>query len=435
MKPVAQIDPEKQNLVALNLVLIYLFFEFGRPQNLIPILGKLRLPAFTVLLIGMFVLLSHRLSFKAKQTMMFVLLMLQMMIHGPFAMNNYWAFQMFYVMSVTFIAYCGIVAFVDTYSKFEKLFKYWLFVFIFLAIIGINRKGVGIGGFIGDENDFCMALNMILPFVIFGIFMDKGKWHKIYCISLTLLFLFVIVLTKSRGGFVGLIAVIAYSVLKSNKKLVLSMLIGVFGVFLLIAAPAGYWEEMGTITGEATKKDEHLESQWGTGAQRIYSWKLGWGMFKENPVMGVGQGNYPWHVKDQEEKMKVQWKTRSLGGRAAHSLYFTLLPELGLIGVTLFGLMVWYIWRDLAWIRKCIGKDKKNLSGDYKNIYYYTLAIEASIIGYLFSSIFISTLYYPNFWVMTAVMVALRNIVMNLNGSPVKAEVHPPHETGRIPSW
>jgi O-antigen ligase len=248
--------------------------------------------------------------------------------------------------------------------------------------------------------------------------------------------LFVIALTKSRGGFVGLIAVIAYCVLKSNKKLVLSMLIGVLGVFLLIAAPAGYWEEMGTITGEAAKKDEHLESQWGTGAQRIYSWKLGWGMFKENPVMGVGQGNYPWHVTGQEEKMKVQWRTRSLGGRAAHSLYFTLLPELGLIGVTLFGLMVWYIWKDMAWVRKYIGKDIKKLSGDQKNIYYYTLAIEASIIGYLFSSIFISTLYYPNFWLMTAVMVALRNIVTNLNGSPVKtvkAEIHPPYETGRIP--
>ena len=34
-----------------------------------------------------------------------------------------------------------------------------------LAIIGII-KAEGVGGFIGDENDFCMAMNMVLPFSI-----------------------------------------------------------------------------------------------------------------------------------------------------------------------------------------------------------------------------------------------------------------------------
>ncbi len=82
-------------------------------------------------------------------------------------------------------------------------------------------------------------------------------------------------------------------------------------------------------------------------------------------------------------------------------MYFTLLPELGLVGMFLFSMIVIYIWKDLKFIRKIISKDKKKLTGDYKNIFYYTLAIEASIIGFLTSSVFISTLYYPNFWTMT----------------------------------
>jgi len=418
MKAIAQTDPEKQNLIPFYFVILYTFLEYGRPQNLVPFLGKLHLPAFTVIMIGLFVAISQKLSLKAKQTLFFLLMMFEMIIHGPIAVNNYWVFMIFYVMSVTFIGYCGIVAFVDTYDKFETFIRYLFFTFIFLSIIGIKNRGVGIGGFIGDENDFCMALNMILPFALFGIFMDKKKSYKFYCILLAALFLFVIALTRSRGGFVGLVSVIGYCVLRSNKKFALTLMVGVFGLFLLMFAPQGYWEEMGTIGDEAAKKSERLEEQYGTGAQRLYAWKLGWGMFKENPILGVGQGNYPWHVVDQETKMKVQWQTRSLGGRAAHSLYFTLLPELGMVGVILFSMIVLYIWKDLKWVRNIIKKGKKELTGDSKNIFYYSLAIEASIIGFLTSSVFISTLYYPNFWTMTGVMVALRSIVESKYVSP-----------------
>ena len=201
-------------------------------------------------------------------------------------------------------------------------------------------------------------------------------------------------------------------------------LVGFLGLFLFLVAPSHYWEEMGTIGAEATKKSDKYDVEQGTGAQRLYAWKLGWGMFKENPILGVGQGNYPWNVVDQEQKMGVQWQERSLGGRVAHSLYFTLLPELGLVGFALFFMMVFYIWKDLKDVRKNIHAGKKQLIGTGKNIYYYTLAIEAGAIGFLFSSVFISTLYYPNFWILTAIMLALRNIVMNsrdlLNSSPVK---------------
>jgi O-antigen ligase len=302
---------------------------------------------------------------------------------------------------------------VDTPEKFDKFLFYWFITFVFLSFGGIKNRGVGIGGFFGDENDFCMALNMVLPFSIFSMFMDKDKKQKFYYILITCLYLFVIVLTKSRGGFVGLVAVIGYSILRSNKKALLTVLIGVFGIFIVAVAPQGYWQEMGTISDEASKKSEYLEEQSGTGAQRLYSWNLGWHMFLENPIVGIGQGNYPWHVKDQEERLKLQWKERSLGGRAAHSLYFTLLPELGIVGVTIFVFMLIYTWKDLNWLKDNSHKNKKLLTAEDKKIYYTALAMEASIIGYLTSSVFISTLYYPNLWLMIGFVVAFKNIISN----------------------
>ena len=95
---------------------------------------------------------------------MYLLLLLLMIVHGPIAVNNYWALMIFITMSSTFIVIIAISNVVNDDDKFKKLVTVWLAVHLFLAIIGIIHKGVGIGGFLGDENDFCMTLNMIIPF-------------------------------------------------------------------------------------------------------------------------------------------------------------------------------------------------------------------------------------------------------------------------------
>ena len=208
---------KKESMVPFYLIVLYLFLEYVRPQLLVPFLRNLHIPAITVILIAISLLFSGKLSFKGKQTVLYIVLLGEMVIHGPIAVNNYWAFQRFYEMSVTFIAYLGIINFVDSEEKYDKLIKLWLNLFIFLAIFGILNKGVGVGGFIGDENDFCMAMNMVLPFALFGIFSANGKSKKIYFLFLICLYLSSI-LTYSRGGFVGLASVMIYCWIRSAKS-------------------------------------------------------------------------------------------------------------------------------------------------------------------------------------------------------------------------
>jgi probable O-glycosylation ligase (exosortase A-associated) len=311
---------------------------------------------------------------------------------------------------------------VDSDKKYDTLIKYWIIIFIFLAIYGYfnanlhlpkyRRYGIGVGGFIGDANDYCMALNTILPFAVFGIFTAKKQLQKIYFIFLVCLFLFIIIITESRGGFVGMVSVGAYCWLRSNKKIVLGILLGILVVFALAVAPGNYWDEIRSIKTENTEANPH-----GTGAQRIYSWKLGWQMFLKNPIIGVGQGNYQWNVGEAEDQAGVQWKTRSIRGRVAHSLYFTLLPELGIVGSTLYLLMIFFSFKDLKNIKDISKKHKETASDEhFKKVYYLALALEASLIGFFVSSLFISTLYYPNFWLLCAFIVALKKIVVNSEG-------------------
>ncbi len=401
---------KKESVFPLFLIILYLFLEYVRPQTMLPPLRYLHLPAITVVLIAIVLFISGKLSIRDKQSVIFILFMSEMLVHGPFAVNNYWAFQRFYEMAITFIAYLGIVNIIDDNEKYRKLIKFWIIIFIFLAVIGILNKGVGVGGFIGDENDFCMAINMTLPFALFGIFSANKKTNKIYYLVITCLFL-ASILTYSRGGFVGLVAVMIYCWLRSNKKVALGIVIGLLVIFALIAAPSSYWDRVRSISTEY-KDITETERQYGTGGQRIYAWKIGWRIFLDNPIVGVGQGNYPWHVGKTEDEMGVQWQERSLAGRAAHSLYFTLLPELGLIGTFLFASMIGLSLNDLFYIKKVL-KNQKNIysTDESKRIYYLALALEGSLVGFLASSVFITTLYYPNFWILCGFIVSLRKII------------------------
>ena len=412
-----RIADKTEPMIPFYLVVTYLFLEFARPQSLVPVLQYLHLPAIVVTLIAVSLLKMGKLNIKDKQTILYILLLIEMILHGPIALNNYWAFKVFYAMGVTFIAYLGIVNLVDNDTKYDTLIKYWIITFIFLAIYGYfnanlhlpkyMRYGIGVGGFVGDANDYCMALNTIMPFAVFGIFSAKNTFKKIYFVLLVCLFLFIIILTESRGGFIGLVSVAIYCWLRSNKKVVLGVLMGLLAIFALAVAPGSYWDEIQSIKTENTEANPY-----GTGAQRVYSWKLGWKMFLENPVIGVGQGNYAWNVGETEEEAGVNWKTRSIRGRAAHSLYFTLLPELGIVGGTLYLLMIFISFKDLKNIKDTLIKRKTLVSDEYyKKVYYLALALEASLIGFLVSSIFISTLYYPNFWLLCAFILALNKIV------------------------
>jgi O-antigen ligase len=389
-------------------LLFYMLLEFGRPQDLVPGLGYLFLPMLTLIVIGLQLVKSGNVKFSNKQTILFLPLIGLMVIHGPIAANNFAAFQTFKGMVLTFIAYLGIITFVNSLRKMEMLVGLWLGIHVFLAIIGTVKGGKGVGGWLGDENDFCMQLNMVIPFAFFGLFWASNKVKKITFAGLLCLYILAGMTTLSRGGFLGMAAVGAFCWAQSSRKVLSAFLVFLLISFILLAAPDKYWSEIASITDDQTEET-------GTGGERLYTWEVGWDMFLANPIIGVGQGNFPWVF--QEYEAGRTFNDRSIAGRAAHSAYFTLLPELGLVGVCIFVSMLYLTRRDLVLIyrsyryraKEGIDLDRVN---DLKKAYLYANAMQASLIGYLVSSIFVSTLYYPSFWVMMGFIVALRNITV-----------------------
>lgn len=405
---------KKESMIPFFLVLFYLFMEYGRPQSLLPFLRILRLSGITVALLALFVIFSGKVRFKDKQTILYLFLLGQMVIHGPIAVNNYWTLMIFIGMTMNFVVFLSLIHFVDNQEKYEKLIKIWLGIHVFLAVMGILKQGKGIGGFLGDENDLCMTLNMIIPFSFFLALDQTGK-KRIYYLAITCLFLFVIIITQSRGGFVGLIATGMYCWIRTKRKLITALIIGILAVFAVIMAPPQYWGEVRSITEEGTNK--------GTGEARIYTWTIGWHIFLENPIMGVGQGNFPWVFGEYEKEVTGSdepFHGRSVAGRAAHSIYFTMLPELGLVGTFTILAMIFYCLKDLNLVKKKFIPRKSNKINanagtgmSSEKLYHIALALEGSLVSYLVSSSFISTLYYPNLWILMGFIMSLKRIVVS----------------------
>ncbi len=375
------------------LTVIYLIIEYGRPMDTIPGVGLLRPGMIVSILLALsWILRGNIAEAKSRQTMMMVLFIFLLAVYIPFARNNFFAYKQTNAMLLYMPFFLSAIIYINSFNRLKKFFNIWIFLMIYLSIKGIMGKGISGSSFLADENDFSLLMNMMLPFGYFLFMYEKDFKMKIFYLSSSLLAVVSVVASSSRGGFVGLLVVLLVIWLFSPKKVTALILVGLLSMVLYYSADTKYWDRIST----ATKTEE------GTAKERLDSWTAGWNMFKDNPL-GVGGMNFLVRFPEyQPESMQ-----RGMWGRAAHSLWFTLLPELGIFGVLIYGLLLSYNLRDIFRLKKL----KNETDTDYRYAYYLSLAFIASFAGYFASGTFLSVLYYPHYFYMTAIIVATKNLV------------------------
>jgi O-antigen ligase len=312
-------------------------------------------------------------------------------------------------MFAYFVFNMAMVMYVRSYKMLEKLIFIMVLCGIFLSIQGIFYGGfIQDSAFFSDENDFALAMNLLLPLAYFGFVIRRQR--TIMMLFAAVLFLVGNLISFSRGGFVGLCIVLFFLWLKSTRKLITTLFLVSLVLLVLFTTPSKYWEEMRTIREEGT--------QGKTAAARIYYWTAAWKMFLDNPVLGVGPGNYPWNIERYEPP--EGFKERLHGGRVSHSLYFTLLPELGLVGCLIFAMISianYKVLRRMARSSQMNGKNKPLYEGDAVaepngllarvGFHHVATGIYVAFIGYLASGAFLSVLYYPHFWILTGITTVI----------------------------
>jgi probable O-glycosylation ligase (exosortase A-associated) len=393
-------SPRPQLGAAGWMLVIYFFFEYVRPQSYVPFIAQLHVPLIlSMLLLILWLAQGSKSVLKDPLILLFASFIIAVAASVTFAVNTFWVYQFTKVLTIYFIVALAFSTFVRGPALY-RFFSIWIGLQALVALNAALGGGKGTGSFLVDTNDLALAMDMAIPYAYFlGQSSHITKKMKILLRCTTALMMIGVIVSYSRGGFVGLIVVcLAFLAYSKNRASVLLLLIFLGSVTYLLV-PQSYIDRISTITDTTDfSRNEHLDL-WGRGQQ----------MFFDHPVLGVGAGNFPWSVRTYElrDPHFDPDNDKSLAGRPAHSLYFTLLPELGLVGGLLYGALAVLLLRRL-WRISHRAKSNISLSSASPDSALLARAMMVSLFAFLTAGAFLSVLYYPHFWYLLGFGIALQ---------------------------
>jgi putative inorganic carbon (hco3(-)) transporter len=209
---------------------------------------------------------------------------------------------------------------------------YAAYALMYGQVFANDRLAPGFGMY--DSNDMAALAALVVPLSI-GLLRSEEGWRKIPFAAITVLLVLAIVASGSRGGALGLAAgltVLALGIRGEKRFAAVAVLVvGVMGVWT--ASPA-LQDRMRTLT--------NLEEDYNTfaleGRQEV--WKRGAGYVFQNPLLGVGVGNFP----NAEGRFFHDYYGGLRGAKwsNAHNAYVQTYAELGIIGGTIFVALLLY---------------------------------------------------------------------------------------------
>ncbi|RMD96140.1 MAG: O-antigen ligase family protein [Bacteroidetes bacterium] len=189
-------------------------------------------------------------------------------------------------------------------------------------------------------NGNILAIVLVCAWVFSVYFWANSRSGKRWT-WLTIIFCFWVLIfcTQAKGAWTAQAIIIVSLILaplwKPRKKELGSLLLAG-----MLSAALGNWiynQNINKITEQAHGAPL-VQTASHSLAQRITIWKSSWEMWRANPVLGVGSGNFKAHyLTSQARTLEKNPEMPSMGATDnAHSVFFHLLAEHGLAGLALW---------------------------------------------------------------------------------------------------
>ena len=187
-----------------------------------------------------------------------------------------------------------------------------------------DRLAGAVGGMFKNPNDLALNLVTFLAPTLFIVVQERRVPRRVFASALAVLMVTATVFTKSRSGFLGLLAmtaVVIYYTARLKPGLVLAIVTA--GLLALPAMPASFWTRMDSIFNAA-------EDPTGSRAARIRLLNQAVDVFADNPLTGIGAGQFQnYNGPGIIEKWRV-----------THNVWLQVAAELGVFGLAAFAFLV-----------------------------------------------------------------------------------------------
>jgi O-antigen ligase len=391
--------------IALFLFSVVLYF---RPYELIPALSSFLQMAFFfgILTLAIYVpsqlVLEGNLTARPREINLILLFCLAAFLSMPLATDPGEAYSTFSdVLLKAIVIFIVFVNVVRTENRLKLMIWLAFAVSLYLSFNAVSdyttgnfregsafynnqRIGGAIRGLFGNSNDLAMHLVTMVPLAVGFAFASKGMRRLLY-LAFAVAFTAAIVVTFSRGGFLGLFVALVVMVRKigrQNKFLSTGALV-VALLAVLVLAPGGYTGRLSTIFNSDADAT-------GSSSQRTEILKRSIWVTLRYPLFGVGVGNF--HYKSVHELV-------------THNAYTEVSSEMGIPALVIYVMLMVYPLRRLREIEKeTVDLEEK------RKLHYWSIGIQASIIAYMVSSFFGAVAYQWYIYYIVGYAVALRRI-------------------------
>ena len=302
---------------------------------------------------------------------------------------------------------------------------------VFDYVRGVNlvegdRVRGAVGGMFENPNDLALNLVTFLAPTLFIILHDRKPSRRLFASALAVAMLAAIVCTKSRSGFLGLLAmgaVVMYYTAKVNPAAVGVALVA--GLMALPVMPDSFWNRMDSIVN--AEEDES-----GSRAARLRLIDQGVQVFIENPITGIGAGQFKnYNAPDTVEKWRV-----------THNVWLQVAAELGIGGLLTFGFLVARAYsasfaaaRMLRRTRRRAGPPSQRGAEDpdlgltddeRRTLDLNTKGMLAAMVGWTVCSLFASVAFNWTLYYVLALAVAGREVLSARRAAVKAAEAAAP---------
>ena len=332
-------------------------------------------------LLGVVFTRDRRQFFVTRETVVLMLFILWMCFTLPASMYLDQSLPMWSrVMKIDLMV---LVAMVVLYSRQHIMALVWVLVgslgfygvkggLFTLATGGSYRVWGPSGSYIEGNNEVALALVMVIPLIRFLQLTTGSRWLQHGLLVAMVLCAAAAIGSYSRGALLAVGAMAAVMWWRSDKKIVGIAVLVFVGMALLSFMPEQWWARMNTI---ATYTEDS------SAGGRINAWWMAFNLAKAN-FFGGGFMIY-------KPDVFALYAPNPLDIHAAHSIYFMVLGEHGFVGLFLFLLLWFYVWRSAGRLRI---QGKKLPQTQWLS--HLGGMCQVSLAGYAVGGAFLSLSYY-----------------------------------------